>query len=67
MNATNQHSNELSAKRIALQNTFKVHTQANGFSYEEWINPPAGSFYEGYKKELDEINDEMAPPLTYQS
>lgn len=67
MNATNQHSNELSAKRIALQNTFKVHTQTNGFSYEEWINPPAGSFYEGYKKELDEINNEMAPPLTYQS
>jgi hypothetical protein len=67
MNATNQHSNELSAKRIALQNTFKTHTQAYGFSYEEWINPPAGSFYEGYKKELDEINNEMAPPLTYQS
>lgn len=67
MDATNQHSNELSAKRIALQNTFKAHTQTNGFSYEEWINPPVGSFYEGYKKELDDINNEMAPPLTYQS
>ena len=62
-----QESNELSAKRIALQNTFKEYNEKNGFSYEEWVNPPAGSFYEGYKKELDEINDQMAPPLTYQS
>ncbi|BAF61539.1 hypothetical protein [Candidatus Vesicomyidisocius calyptogenae] len=67
MIATSQHSNELSAKRIVLQNTFKAHTQVNGFSYKDWINPPAGSFYEGYKKKLDEINNEMAPPLTYQS
>ncbi|WP_190600787.1 hypothetical protein [Candidatus Vesicomyidisocius sp. SY067_SCS001] len=67
MIATSQHFNELSAKRIVLQNTFKTHTQVNGFSYKDWINPPVGSFYEGYKKELDKINNEMAPPLTYQS
>ncbi|HIM95318.1 MAG TPA: hypothetical protein EYM53_01710 [Gammaproteobacteria bacterium] len=67
MDAVSQESNELSAKRIALQNTFKVHTDANGFSYEEWVNPPAGSFYEGYKKELAEIDEQMAPPLQYQS
>ncbi|EEZ79615.1 MAG: hypothetical protein HN828_04385 [Candidatus Thioglobus sp.] len=67
MDAVSQESNELSAKRIALQNTFKEYNEKNGFSYEEWVNPPAGSFYEGYKKELDEINDQMAPPLTYQS
>lgn len=67
MDAVSQESNELSAKRIALQNTFKEYNEKNGFSYEEWVNPPAGSFYEGYKKKLDEINDQMAPPLTYQS
>ncbi|NYT52279.1 MAG: hypothetical protein H0A74_01665 [Candidatus Vesicomyosocius endoextente] len=67
MIATSKHFNELSAKRIILQNTFKDHTKVNGFSYKDWINPPAGSFYEKYKKELDEINNEMAPPLTYQS
>ncbi|SFV79497.1 hypothetical protein MNB_SUP05-12-183 [hydrothermal vent metagenome] len=67
MDAVSQESNELSKQRIALQNTFKVYNEANGFSYEEWVNPPAGHFYEGYKKELDEINDKMAPPLQYQS
>lgn len=50
MIATSQHSNELSAKRIILQNTFKAHTQVNGFSYKDWINPPAGSFMKDTKK-----------------
>ncbi len=67
MEAVSQRSNELSAKKIALQETFKQHTATNGFSYEEWISPAAGSFYESYKKELDEINNEMAPEITYQS
>jgi len=67
MNVVDKNLNDLSTKRIALQNTFKVHTDANGFSYEEWVNPPAGSFYEGYKKELSEIDNAMAPPLQYQT
>ncbi|BAS67815.1 MAG: hypothetical protein DSY43_07040 [Gammaproteobacteria bacterium] len=67
MDAVSKESNELSAQRIALQNTFKVFNEENGFNYEEWVNPPAGHFYEGYKKELDEINNKMAPPLQYQS
>jgi hypothetical protein len=67
MDAVNKENNALSTKRIALQNTFKEFNEANGFSYEEWVNPPAGHFYEGYKKELDAINNEMAPPLQYQS
>ncbi len=67
MDAVSQESNELSAKRIALQITFKAHTDANGFSYEDWVNPPAGSFYESYKTELAEIDNQMAPPLQYQS
>ncbi len=67
MDAVSQENNELSAKRIALQESFKEHTDANGFSYEEWINPPAGSFYETYKNELQAINDVMSPELAYQS
>ena len=67
MDATDQRSNELSAKKIALQETFKLHTAENGFSYEEWISPPAGSFYENYKKDLAEVDNEMAPAITYQS
>ncbi len=67
MDAVSQQFNKLSAKRIALQKTFKEYNEANGFSYEDWINPPAGHFYENYKKELDEINNQMAPPLVYQS
>ena len=67
MDATSQKDNELSAKKIALQETFKLHTAENGFSYEEWINPAAGSFYESYKKDLAEVDNEMSPPLHYQS
>lgn len=67
MDAVSKKNNDLSAKRIALQKTFNEYNDNNGFSYEEWVNPPSGHFYEGYKKELDEINNEMAPPLEYQS
>lgn len=67
MDAVSKESNELSARRIALQKTFKEFNESNGFSYEEWVNPPAGHFYESYKQELDEINNQMAPPLQYQS
>lgn len=67
MDAVSKKNNDLSVKRIALQKTFNEYNDNNGFSYEEWVNPPSGHFYEGYKKELDEINNEMAPPLEYQS
>ncbi|HIB30960.1 MAG TPA: hypothetical protein EYO25_03130 [Candidatus Thioglobus sp.] len=67
MDATDQRSNELIAKKIALQETFKMHTAENGFSYEEWINPSAGSFYESYKQDLADIDNELAPAITYQS
>lgn len=67
MDAVSKESNELSTKRVALQKTFKEFNEANGFSYEEWVNPPAGHFYEGYKKELNDIDNQMAPPLQYQS
>ncbi len=67
MDAVSQENNQLSIKRIALQNTFKEYNEANGFSYEDWISPPTGHFYQGYKQALEQINDQMAPPLQYQS
>ncbi len=67
MDAVSKKSNELSAKRIILQNSFKEYNEKNGFSYEDWVKPPAGHFYEGYKKNLDEIDNQMSPPLQYQS
>jgi hypothetical protein len=66
MNAVSKESNDLSAKRIALQKSFKEYNESNGFSYQDWVNPPAGHFYEGYKAELEEVNNQMAPPLQYQ-
>lgn len=67
MSMTDEQIKAISLQRIALQATFKAHTDEHGFSYEEWINPPAGSFYVTYKKELADINNQMAPPLNYQS
>ena len=67
MDAVSKENNELSAKRIALQKSFKEYNEKNGFSYEDWVNPPAGHFYEGYKNDLAAINKKMAPPLQYQS
>jgi len=49
MDAVSKENNELSAKRIALQKSFKEYNEKNGFSYEDWVNPPAGHFYEGTK------------------
>jgi hypothetical protein len=67
MDVVSKEANELSARRIALQNSFKEYNEKNGFSYQDWVNPPSGHFYESYKNELNEINDQMAPPLEYQS
>ncbi len=67
MDVVSKEANKLSAKRIALQNSFKEYNETNGFSYKDWVSPPAGHFYEGYKNELDQINSQMAPPLKYQS
>ncbi len=67
MDVVSKEANKLSAKRIALQNSFKEYNETNGFSYQDWVSPPAGHFYEGYKNELDQINSQMAPPLEYQS
>jgi hypothetical protein len=66
MNVVDEALNELSIKRIKLQKTFSEYNENRGFSYEEWVNPPAGSFYEGYKKELADIDNAMAPALQYQ-
>ena len=67
MNVVADNLNDLSVKRIKLQSTFTEYNKEHSFSYEEWVNPPAGSFYEGYKKELAEIDNAMAPPLQYQT
>ena len=67
MNAVSQASNELSSQRIALQETFKEYNAKNGFSYEEWVSPPVGHFYEDYKKKLEAIDEQMTPSAQYQS
>ena len=57
----------ISGHHLDITDAIKQHAEENGFSYEEWVNPPAGHFYENYKRELDDINNQMAPPLQYQS
>lgn len=67
MNVVEDNLNKLSVLRIELQGEFKEYTDKNGFSYEEWVNPATGSFYEEYKKKLSDIDNQMAPKLQYQS
>ena len=66
MDVNSKENNELSVQRIKLQAGFSAYNEKNGFSYQEWLNPPTGHFYESYKKEMDDINTKMAPPLAYQ-
>ena len=65
MNVVSEKENEISAKRIKLQHDFTKYTAENGFNYQEWLNPPAGHFFESYKQEIDKINEIIAPALTY--
>lgn len=67
MDVVSQKLSKLSKQKIVLQKSFQEYSDKHGFSYEEWINPPAGHFYEDYKKQLAEIDSQMAPPLSYQS
>ena len=65
MNVTSDENNALSKKKIELQREFGAYNAKHGFSYELWLNPPAGHFYETYRKAMDEIDHKLAPPLTY--
>lgn len=65
INVVSDEENKISARRIELQNNFAKYTAENEFSYQEWLNPAPGSFFESYKKEMDEINAKIAPELTY--
>ncbi len=67
MDVVSKENNALSAKKIILQKQFKEYTDENGFSYKDWLNPPAGHFFESYKREIDKINEKMSPALTYNS
>ena len=67
MNVVSEESNQLSADRIKLQHSFTEYNEKNGFSYEIWLNPPTGHFYETYKADMDAVNNKMAPPLQYQN
>lgn len=67
MDVVSEENNALSARRIEIQKDFHNYTEKNGFSYQIWLNPPAGHFFESYKKEMDEINEKMSPALTYQN
>ena len=55
----------LSKERIQLQNEYREHIAKNGFDYMQYLNPPAGSFYEKYKTRLAEIDAVLAPELKY--
>ena len=67
MDVVDKKLNDLSIKRIELQNSFAEYNKINGFSYELWVTPPSGHFYEKYKNDLQQIDFKMAPPLQYQS
>ncbi len=66
MSMDDKEINKLVNKKIKLENGFKKYNDENGFSYQDWLNPPEGHFYMNYKKELEEIDKKLAPPLTYQ-
>lgn len=67
MEAITQQQRDLSKKKIILQDSFREYVDINGYSYEEWINPVTGSFYDTYKRELAEIEELLAPQLSYQT
>ena len=45
MDVNSKENNELSVQRIKLQAGFSDYNEKNGFSYQEWLNPPTGHFY----------------------
>jgi hypothetical protein len=67
MDVVDKSLNDLSIKRIELQKSFAEYNEKNGFSYELWVTPPSGHFYETYKDALQQIDFKMAPPLQYQT
>lgn len=52
-------------ERLALQKEYRDYVAKNGFSYQEYVAPPAGSFVEKYHKRLAEIDAVLSPELHY--
>ncbi len=64
MDVVTAEKNKLSMERISLQHKFNEYNNKNGFSYETWLNPPKDHFYATYKREIQAINEQMAPALS---
>ncbi len=52
-------------ERIELQNAYRNYVAQNGFNYQEYLSPAPGSFYDTYRRRLEEINTVLAPALKY--
>jgi hypothetical protein len=51
---------------IRLETEYLAHINKHGFSYQEYSNPPAGSFMEQYKKRMAELTAASGvKPLEY--
>lgn len=56
----------LKQEMMTLEQEFTAHVNKNGFSYREYIDPPAGSFMEKYNKRMAELTAALGvKPLHY--
>jgi hypothetical protein len=56
---------KLVEEHLKLQQEFHDYVKKNGFKAAEFYNPPAGSFFERYRKRWSEITEEICPVLTH--
>lgn len=52
-------------EKLALDREFQEHVRAHGFDYAQYCAPPAGSWYESYRKRVKAVEDRMLTPLEY--
>jgi len=55
---------QLTVEKLKLDKELRDHIAKHGFNYPEYCAPPAGSFYESYRKRMKEIEDQLLPKLT---
>lgn len=52
-------------EKLKLDKEFQDYVNEHGFDYAQYCAPPAGSWYESYRRRVQAVEDQMLTKLEY--